>query len=74
MKNAKDSNLLLQLQCSLLGTVLAAGGLLFSGIARAQADALVETLITFDPTAGELPEGVTVDNCANVYVGVVSTG
>ncbi|UFP96632.1 SMP-30/gluconolactonase/LRE family protein [Gloeobacter morelensis] len=44
------------------------------GIAHAQAGAPVETLITFDPTTGELPEGVTVDNCGNVYVGIVSTG
>jgi sugar lactone lactonase YvrE len=40
----------------------------------AGASAHVETLITFNPAAGELPEGVAVDKVGNVFVSLAPLG
>jgi sugar lactone lactonase YvrE len=40
----------------------------------ASAGTQLETIATFDPAAGELPEGVAVDKTGNLYVSFVPTG
>jgi sugar lactone lactonase YvrE len=46
-----------------------AGVALSAGVAGASGQ--VQTFVTFDPAAGEFPEGIAVDKQGNVYVGMI---
>ena len=61
---------MLTLRLSLPGTVILA---LLVGLAPA-VSARSETLVTFDPAASELPEGVAVDGDGNVFAGLSPLG
>jgi sugar lactone lactonase YvrE len=56
----------LVLVAALLGAVLP--------LSPAQAAGHVETVVTFDPAKGELPEGVAVDHQGNVFVSLAPLG
>ena len=48
---------------------IAAGLALSAGVAGASGH--VQTFVTFDPAAGEFPEGIAVDKYGNVYVSMI---
>jgi sugar lactone lactonase YvrE len=47
---------------------------LFTLPVTASASSSVQTLVTFNPAAGEFPEGVAVDKTGNIYVSVTPLG
>ena len=65
-KQARFSRLSLIVGALMLAAVLT--------IATAGAAGHVETVVEFDPNAGELPEGVTVDKTGNVFVSLSPLG
>jgi sugar lactone lactonase YvrE len=54
--------------------VLAALLLLAIGSAPLLATSHLTTVIAFDPTRGELPEGIAIDGQGNIYVGMAGNG
>lgn len=60
--------------CSLFGIVAATAVTLGAPVAAADAEAAdVETIVSFDPSAGEFPEGVAVDKRGTIYVSLPPT-
>lgn len=58
----------------LLGVVLAGGFAAGLAAVPVSADGHVETVVSFDPDSGELPEGVTVDKKGNVFASLSPLG
>lgn len=60
----------MRIRAALAFVVVALTVVLSGGLARASVP--IQTVVSFDPTAGEFPEGLAVDKVGNVYVSLIN--